>query len=160
MKKYTPEQEEKITPYTNLPVVGTKVPIDVHYRKKRLPLIRVTLCMPDEMIMSIPVFEGEDMENKIKKFVGNWFKVTKDDPSAFNHFVTNQKCPKCGGELRSKILQKGCAIWCTNHPSCNYIEHGDSMKARQLMAEKYGIEWKLVNKTGTKTIVSSNRNKT
>ena len=152
MKKYTPEQEEKIKPYTNLPVVGTKVPIDVHYRKKHLPSIRVTLCMPDGMVMSVPVFKGEEMENKIKKFIENWFKVTKENPETFDHFIIKQKCPKCGGELRSKILAKGCAIWCTNHPNCNYIEHGNSDKARQLMAEKYGIKWKLVKKTGCKII--------
>ena len=152
MKKYTQEQTERIKPYTNLPVVGTKVPIDVHYRKKHLPSIRVTLCMPDGMVMSVPVFEGENIENKIKKFVDNWYKVTKEDPKLFDHFLIKQKCPNCGGELWAKILKKGCAIWCINHPHCNYMDYGDSEKARQLMAEKYGIKWKLVKKTGCKII--------
>lgn len=157
MKKYTQEQAEKIKPLTNFPVMGTKVPTDVHCRKKHLPSIRITLCMPDGMIMSISVFEEECIDNEINKFVDNWFKVTREDPELFHHFLTKQRCPNCGGELWAKILRRGCAIWCINHPHCSYMEHGDSVKARQLMAEKYGLKWKLVKKEGVRAVCSNKR---
>ena len=154
-KEYSDEQLKKITPTRTAPVVGTKYPKDFYYRKQRLPFTRFTLCMPDGMICSIQVFEGEDSKTKIKEFVDNWFKVANTNPEQFDHFSIKEKCPKCGGVLRAKILAKGCAIWCTNHPDCDYQNYGDSEKARELICDKYGIEMKIVHKTGARVILSS-----
>ena len=148
-----------LTPKSQVPVTGQLIPKDIHYRIKfkDRPKYRFSLCMPDGMICSISVFEGEDPDKKIKEFIDNWYKVTKENPMLFDHFLIKQKCPNCGGELWAKILEKGCAIWCINYPHCNYMDYGDSEKARQLMAEKYGLKWKLVHKEGA-SVIFFNRN--
>ena len=65
-------------------------------------------------------------------------------------FKIKEKCPKCGGVMETKILQKGCNIWCTE---CDYHTTGDSMKARELIFDKfYGKECVYVKKTGCKII--------
>lgn len=114
-----------------------------------------TLCMPDGMTFRIPIYNGESFGEKIKEFVDNWFKVTKENIEKFHHFVIKEKCPKCGGELRAKILEKGCVIWCINHPNCNYQTYGDSWKARMLIYEKHGLKTTIVHKTGGGVILSN-----
>ena len=114
-----------------------------------------TLCMPDGMLFRIPVYKDESLDEKIKAFVDNWFKVTKEDPEKFNHFAIKERCPKCGGELHAKILEKGCAIWCINHPDCDYQTYGDREKARELIFEKHGLKTKIVHKTGASVIFSN-----
>lgn len=149
------EKEWELTPKQTAHVVGTKYPKDFYYRKNKPLVSRFTLCMPDGFLISVPIYEGESASNKIKTFVDNWYKVTKEDPEKFDHFIINDKCPKCGGELHAKILEKGCAIWCTNHPNCDYQTYGDSDKARELIFEKHGIKVTVVHKTGAGVIFSN-----
>lgn len=77
-------------------------------------------------------------------------------PKKFDHFIVKDKCPKCDGELHAKILEKGCVIWCTNHPNCDYQTYGDSDKARELIFEKHGIKVTVVHKAGA-CVIFSNR---
>ena len=142
------EKEWELTPKQTAHVVGTKYPKDFYYRKNKPLVSRFTLCMPDGFLI-------RSARNKIKTFVDNWYKVTKEDPEKFDHFIINDKCPKCGGELHAKILEKGCAIWCTNHPNCDYQTYGDSDKARELIFEKHGIKVTVVHKTGAGVIFSN-----
>ena len=156
-KEYLYEQTDYLTPCTNVPVVGTRIPKDFYYRKHRFPFTRYTLCMPDGMICSIQVFEGEKADNKIRTFVDNWYKMTKRNPELFDHFKIEDKCPVCGGDMMCHIVEDGSCIWCLNYPSCDYHEVEDSMKARQRICDKYGIKVSVVQKTGTK-IISTNKN--
>lgn len=153
------EKDEKLllTPTNKAHVTGQSYPKDFYYRKKShgVPEIRFTLCMPDGMICSIPVFKGESSDKKIKDFIDNWYKVTGKNPEKFDHFVIKEKCPKCGGELRAKIHHKGCSIWCINYPMCNYQKTGDSFKARKLIFEKHGLKFEITHKTGSKVIFSN-----
>lgn len=155
MKEYNEKQKKMITPMNTAHVVGTKYPIDFNYRKRRIPSIRFTLCMPDGMIISIPVFENEDIDNKIKKFVDNWYKATKENPDLFDHFKIDDKCPICGGTMMCHILERGSRIWCLNYPQCNYVETEDSPKARERIYKKYGIQPKIVNKQGCRIIIGN-----
>ena len=156
-KKYSNKQIDALTPCTNVPVVGTRIPKDFYYRKHRLPFTRYTLCMPDGMICSIQVFEGENADNKIRQFIDNWYKVTKNDPELFDHFKIEEKCPICGGDMMCHINRDGSCIWCLNYPSCEYNEVEDSMKARQRICDKHGIKFSVVQKQGTK-IITTNKN--
>ena len=151
-KEYSGKQKQAITPSKNAPIVGTKYPKDFYYRKQHLPFTRYTLCMPDGMICSIQVFEGEDADSKIHAFIDNWYEVTKRDPETFNHFVIKEKCPICGSELRAKVLQKGCAMWCINHPECDYQKTEDGLNARQLICERHGLKFEYVHKSGASVI--------
>ncbi len=146
-----------LTPMNKAHVTGQPYPKDLYYRKRcnGVPDIRFTLCMPDGMVCSIPVFKGESIDKKIKEFVDNWYKVTRENPEKFDHFVIKERCPICGGELIAKIHSSGCSIWCTNYPQCNYQEIGDSFKARELICEKHGLKFERTHKTGSKVIFSS-----
>lgn len=148
------KKEWELTPKVTARVVGTKYPKD-YYQKNKLLVSRFTLSMPDGFLLSVPIYEGESIKNKIKSFVDNWYKVTKEDPKKFDHFIIKDKCPNCGGELHAKILEKGCAIWCINHPSCDYQTYDDSDKARELIFEKHGIKVTVVHKKGTGVIFSN-----
>ena len=78
--------------------------------------------MPDGMLFSIPVYEGESHREVIKFYVDSWCKNTICNPEKFDHFVIKDRCPKCGGELRGCDSYGYSYIWCTNHPDCNYRE--------------------------------------
>ena len=147
-----------LTPKLQLHVTGQLIPKDIHYRIKfkDRPKYRFTLCMPDGMICSVSVFEGEDAEKKMKDFIDNWYKVTKDKPDVFEHFTIKERCPKCGGELRAKIHQDCCSIWCVNYPYCDYQELGNRAKSRNLIFEKHGLpKPTITHKTGTRIVLSN-----
>ncbi len=152
------ELKKLLTP-SQTAITGTKFPKDIHYRKSKALSARFTLCMPDGFICSVPVFEGEDAEQKIRDFIDNWYKVTRNDPEKFDHFTIKEKCPKCGGELRAKIHERSCSIWCINHPNCNYQVIGDDDKARNLIYEKHGIKVTYTHKTGACVIFSNKSQK-
>lgn len=42
--------------------------------------------------------------------------------------------------MHAKILQNGCAIWCTNHPKCNYEKNVNTDKAKKLIFENDGTK--------------------
>ena len=147
--------EELIAPVEVAHVTGQRFPKDLYYRMNSKLVARFTLCMPDNMLISVPIYEGESSKDKINSFIDNWYRVTKADPEKFDHFAIKERCPKCGGELRTKILEKGCAIWCINHPDCDYQTYGDSGKARELIFEKHGLKLKIVHKTGARAIFSN-----
>ena len=147
-----------LTPKLQLHVTGQLIPKDIHYRIKfkDRPKYRFTLCMPDGMICSVSVLEGEDPDKKMKDFINNWYKVTKDKPDVFEHFTIKERCPKCGGELRAKIHQDCCSIWCVNYPNCDYQELGNRAKSRNLIFEKHGLpKPTITHKTGTRIVLSN-----
>ena len=148
------ELKKLLTP-SQTAITGTKFPKDIYYRKNKALSVRFTLCMPDGFLFSIPVYEGEDGERKIRDFIDNWYKVTRNDPEKFDHFTIKEKCPKCGGELRAKIHERSCSIWCINHPACNYQETGDDDKARHLIYEKFGVKVAYTHKTGAITVFTN-----
>ena len=155
-KQYSDKQIDAITPVTNAHVVGTRFPKDFYYRKHRLPFVRFTLCMPDGMICSIQVFEGENADNKIRTFIDNWYEVTKRDPELFDHFKIKDKCPVCGGEMMCHILERGDMVWCLNYPNCHYFEAEEGLKTRERIAFKHGLRFTIVQKTGA-TIMNVNK---
>lgn len=151
-----------LTPKLQLHVTGQLIPKDIHYRikYKDRPKYRFSLCMPDGMICSISVFEGEDPDKKMKEFIENWYKVTKDKPNVFEHFTIKEKCPRCGGELRAKIHKDCCSIWCVNYPNCDYQDcEYDNGKVRERIYEKHGLKVSYVHKTGSKIVFSNRINK-
>ena len=154
-KEYSSKQKQVVTAVDTAHVVGTKYPKDFYYRKQYLPFVRYTLCMPDGMICSVQVFEGEDSNAKLRSFVDNWYKVTKQNPEIFDHFKINDKCPICGGDMMCHILDKGCRIWCLNYPDCEYVETEDSMKTRERTCKKHGIKFSIVRKSGSKVVLSN-----
>ena len=149
------EKEWELTPKVVAHVTGQRYPKDIYCRTHKKLIARFTLSMPDGFLISVPIYEGESDKEKLNSFIDNWYKVTKEDPEKFDHFVLGDKCPKCGGELHAKILEKGCAIWCVNHPDCDYQTYGDSDKARELIFKKHGIKVTVVHKTGAGVIFSN-----
>ena len=152
--EYSDKQKQAITPFRNAPVVGTRFPKDYHYRKKRLPFTRITLCMPDGMLCSIQIFEGENGDNKIRSFIDNWYTVTKREPELFDHFKIEDKCPICGGDMMCHILKRGDMVWCLNYPNCHYVAVEDGLKTRERIAYKHGLKFETVHKTGSKVLLS------
>ena len=80
------EKEWELIPKATAHVVGTKYPKDYCYRKNKPLISRFTLCMPDGLLISVPIYEGESTKEKLDSFVDNWYKVTKADPEMFEHF--------------------------------------------------------------------------
>ena len=136
-----------LTPKLQLHVTGQLIPKDIHYRIKfkDRPKYRFTLCMPDGMICSVPVFEGEDPDKKMKAFIENWYKVTKREPELFDHFKIEDKCPVCGGDMMCHILERGDMVWCLNYPICHYVEAEDGLKTRERISKKYGLKFKITS---------------
>ena len=149
------ELEDLITPVDVAHVTGQRFPKDLYYRKHSKLVTRFTLCMPDSMIISVPIYEGEPVKEKLDSFVDNWYRVTKADSEKFDHFVIKERCPKCGGELHAKILEKGCAIWCINHPDCDYQTYSDSNDEFEIFCAVHGIKIIKTNKTGAVAIFSN-----
>jgi hypothetical protein len=144
----------ELTPKVVAHCTGQRFPKDIYYRNNKKLIVRLNLSMPDGFLISVPIYESEPVEAKIKSYVDNWYIVTKRDPEKFEHFVIKDKCPKCGGELRAKIDKKKCFIWCINHPNCDY-QICEEDKVRERMYEKYGLKTTCVHKTGGKVIFSN-----
>ena len=143
------EKERELTPKQTTHVVNPKFAKDLHHQRNRPLVSRFTLCMPNGFLISVPIYEGESFKAKIKSFVDNWYKATKEDPKKFDHFIINDKCPKCGGEMHAKIHNNQCFIWCVNHPNCNYQAcEEDKDKVRERIYEKHGLKVGFVHKTG------------
>ena len=117
--------------------------------------IKFTVCMPDGFVITVPIYKEESGKGKVNSIVNNWYKLTKDNPKKFNHFDIKDKCPKCGGPMRCKILSNSAAIWCLDH-NCGYRNIEESPKVRDRIYEKYGLKTRKVNKTGC-FIMLSNR---
>lgn len=150
------QKEWELTSKQTVNVVGTKYPKDFHCRKNKSLVSRFTLCMPDGFLISVPIYEGDSVKAKIKSFVDNWYKVTKEDPKKFDHFIIIDKCPKCGGELHAKIYNNQCLIWCINHPNCDYQAcEEDKDKIRERIYKKHGLEVTYVHKTGCAVFFSN-----
>lgn len=150
------EKEWELTPKVTVHVVGTKIPKDLHFRKNKPLISKFNLSMPDGFVISVPIYEGESEKAKIKSYVDYWYKVTKEDPKKFDHFIIKDKCPKCGEELHARIFNKKCLIWCVNHPNCDYQNYEDGPKVRERIYEKIGIKHTYVQKTGA-CVIFSNR---
>ena len=116
---------------------------------------RFTLSMPDGMLFSVPVYDGESYREVIKFYIDSWYKNTMCNPEKFDHFVIKDRCPKCGGVMHAKLLKGGCAIWCINYPNCDYqaFEENKSIKR---MCEKHGLKYKQTHKTGCGVVFSQN----
>lgn len=150
------EKDCESTPKQTANVVGTKYPKDFYYQKNKPLVPRFTLCMPNGFLISVPIYEGESAKAKIKSFVDNWYKVTKEDPKKFDHFIIKDRCPKCGGEMHAKIHNNQCLIWCINHPNCDYQAcEEDKDKVRQRIYEKHGLKVTHVHKTGCAVFFSN-----
>ena len=118
-------------------------------------ILSISAIMPDGNCLRLVVYEGENPEEMIKNFKENWYKITKEDPKKFDHFIIKDKCPKCGGEMHAKIDKKKCFIWCINHPNCNY-QTCEEDKVRERIYEKFGLKHTWVHKTGG-TVIFSNK---
>ena len=142
--------ERLLVPTDTAHVVGTKFPKDKHKIK-----CHVTVCMPDGFYMRVPIYENESAKEKLNSYVNNWYKVTKNNSEKYNHFTIKDKCPRCGGELRAKVYNEQCFIWCINHPECDYHTIEEGAKVRERIYEKYGLKTAWAKKTGC-TVVFSN----
>ena len=116
-------------------------------------IARFTLSMPDGMLFSVPVYEGESFKEKIKSYVDNWYKNTVAKPEKFDHFIIQDRCPKCGGEMHAKILNNGCAVWCVNHPDCHYQAFEKTASFKRY-CEKHGLTYVETHKNGCGVIFS------
>ena len=115
---------------------------------------RLTLVMPDGELLGVVVFEDELVKDKIKQTVNNWYKVTNKEPERFDHFNIKDKCPKCGGHMRCKMLKDQTRVWCMN-PDCGYQGIEEGLKSRDRVFEKHGLKVKWVKKTGASVIMSN-----
>ena len=100
---------------------------------------RIALTFPDLSHIDIYINEGESFTQKIRAATDNWYKITSEDPDRFHHFDVIDKCPKCGGLMRCKIVDKQSAIWCLD-PKCGYQSVEDNLKARERVFKKVGIK--------------------
>lgn len=71
------EKEWELAPKQTAHVVDTKYRKD-YYRKNKPLVSKFTLCMPNGFLIRVPIYEGESIKDKIKSFVDNWYKVTKE----------------------------------------------------------------------------------
>ena len=150
MKKH--DKQDVITPVESSHSDGTKFSKDNYQTRPKLKC-RYTLCMPDGMLFSVPIYEGENDKSRLGAFIHNWYKVTTKDPKKFGHIVLKKKCPKCGGELHAKDLDHGRAIWCVNHTRCDYEQFKEKKKTStdkvEEMLERLDLDAKYVEKSGT-----------
>ena len=103
------------------------------YKKENKKLIaRFTLSMPDGLLMSVPIYEGESDKEKINAHIDNWYKVTNENPKDFDHLDIEEKCPKCGGTMRCKVVDKQAMIWCLDR-NCGYQTVEDNPKTLKRM---------------------------
>ena len=109
-----------LVPYDIAHCVGTKFPKDYYYRCHKNLIARLTLCMPDGTLISVPIYEGEKLKNKIHTQIEHWYKVTKQNPELFDHIQTDIPCPCCQTPLMSHVSNKTRFLWCPNYPSCDY----------------------------------------
>ena len=116
---------------------------------------RFTLALPDGSHISLPLFEGESLKEKAHTQLEHWYKVTKEDLKTFGHFHIKDKCPNCGGEMMAKLINNGCAIWCTNYPKCSYHDFETGGKVRARIYEKHSLKTTYVYKTGCGVIFSN-----
>lgn len=42
--------------------------------------IKLTVCMPDGFVITVPIYKEETGEGKANSIVDNWYKLTKDNP--------------------------------------------------------------------------------
>lgn len=126
------ELKKLIIPKDVARVTGQRFPKDLYYKSNCKQIGRFTLCMPDGMLISVPIYEGESVKEKLNGYIDNWYKVTKSNPKQFEHIILKNKCPICGGELRGKQLPNGLAIWCINHPDCNYQAMFDEESSKDI----------------------------
>ena len=61
--------EELIAPVEVAHVTGQRFPKDLYYRMNSKLVARFTLCMPDNMLISVPIYEGESSKDKINSFI-------------------------------------------------------------------------------------------
>ncbi len=118
--------------------------------------------MPDGSYMGIWLPKNERIDDFTKRFFENWYKFTNEDPEKYGHFNIEEKCPKCGGQLRCKILKKGCAVWCIDS-KCGYQRVGDGIEARRHIFERHGkkdgVSFEYVQKTGCKIVLNNHHKK-
>ena len=112
------EIKNALVPTTTMHVVGTKVPKDLYYRTNCKLVARFTLSMPDGMLISVPIYEGESVINKLNTQIDHWYKITKEKPELFDHFITDEKCPCCGQKLSAHISNGNRFLWCPKYPKC------------------------------------------
>ena len=121
-------------------------------------ITRFTLCMPDGFLISVPIYEGESDKEKLNAHIDNWYKVTNENPKEFGHFDIKDKCPKCGGTMRCKIVNNRAMIWCIDR-LCGYQTIEENPKARKRVFEKHNLETTYANKSGASVIFSNDPNK-
>lgn len=148
------EKEWEFTPKVVAHVTGQRYPKDIYYRMHKKLVARFTLSMPDGFLISVPIYEGESDKEKLNSFIDNWYKVTNEDPKKFDHFDIKDKCPKCGGPMRCKIVGNQAMIWCLDR-NCVYQDIEENPKARERVYEKFGLKVKYVHKTGCAVIFSN-----
>lgn len=105
-------------------------------------------------MISVPIYERESDKEKLNSFIDNWYKVTNEDLKKFDHFDIKDKCPKCGGPMRCKIVGNQAMIWCLDR-NCGYKDIEENPKARERVYEKFGLKVKYVHKTGCAVIFSN-----
>ena len=77
----------------------------------KVQVAHLTIGMPDGTLLGLPIFDGENMREKVADFQKHWKEVTSKNPELYKHnVIKDRKCPKCGGELHSK----GARVWCIN----------------------------------------------
>ena len=119
---------------------------------------RFTLSMPDGFLITVPIYEGESDKEKLDSFIENWCKVTNQNPEKFGHFDIKDKCPKCSGSMRCKIVHNQAMIWCLNR-NCGYQNIEENPKAREIVFEKFGLKAKEGHKTGCSIIFTNKQNR-
>lgn len=113
------EKEWEITPKEVAHVTGTRFPKDYYFRAKKQLIDKCSLVMPDGFLIFIPLYEGESIQEKLNSYKENWYKVTNEHFEEFDHFNIRNKCPRCGGPMRCRIVGNQAMIWCLDY-KCGY----------------------------------------
>lgn len=126
------EKEWELTPKSIAHVTGQKYPKDIYYRKNCKLLVSFTLSMPDGFLLTVSLYEGESAREKINSFIDNWYKITSREPIKFDHFDIKDKCPKCGGPMRCKLVDNHAMIWCL-YRRCGYHDVKENPKLKKVI---------------------------
>ena len=127
---------------------------DIFFSENSKLVARYTLVMPDGFFLCVPVNEGESAKEEINKYVIRWYELRNKDPKKYEHFDIHDKCPKCGGPMRCKLVDHDARVWCID-PNCGYRNIEEGPKVRERIYEKHGLKTKWVNKSGSAVILSN-----
>lgn len=81
----------------------------------RKEVLRISVRTIDGTLFSLPIYEGEKIENKVREFHFNYCEAVKENPKPFGIQVWNNTCPFCNSK---HVFYKNGRVWC---PECNKV---------------------------------------